>query len=57
MEKHVSIRIDNDLLRKFKYVCAYERRSANSQVIHLVLQFIADYEQEHEKIEDEDTEA
>ena len=57
MEKHVALRIDNDLLRKLKHVSAYERRSVNSQVIQLILRFIADYEKEHEKIPVEDLEA
>jgi hypothetical protein len=38
-------------LAKFRYVCGYVGRSANSQIIQLMLKFIADYEKEHGKIE------
>ena len=56
MEKHFGLRIDGDILAKFRYVCAYVGRSANSQIIQLILRFIADYEKEHEKIPIEDLE-
>jgi len=52
MVKNISIRIDSDVLKKFKYVCAYEGRSANSQMNQLVLRFIAYYEKKHGQIED-----
>ena len=29
MEKHFGLRIDGDILAKFRYVCAYVGRSAN----------------------------
>ena len=50
-EKHFGLRVDGDLLAKFRYVCGYVGRSANSQLIQLMLKFIADYEKEHGKIE------
>ena len=50
-EKHFGLRVDGDTLAKFRYVCNYEGRSANSQLIQLMRKFIADYEQEHGKIE------
>ncbi len=50
-EKHFGLRVDGDILAKFRYVCDYEGRSANSQLIQLMLKFIADYEQNHEKID------
>lgn len=50
-EKHFGLRIDGDILAKFRYVCGYTGRSANSQTIRLMLKFIADYEKEHGKID------
>jgi len=56
MEKHFGLRIDGEVLAKFRYVCAYQGRSANSQIIQLILRFIADYEKKHEEIPLEDLE-
>ena len=53
-EKHFGLRVDGDILAKFRYVCGYVRRSANSQIIQLMLRFIADYEKEHGKINIDD---
>ena len=46
-EKHFGLRVDGDILARFRYVCGYEGRSANSQIIQLMLKCIADYEKEH----------
>ena len=53
-EKHFGLRVDGTILAKFRYVCDYAGRSANSQIIQLMLQFIADYEREHGRISPED---
>lgn len=50
-EKHFGLRVDGNILAKFRYVCGYEGRSANSQLIQLMIRFVADYEAEHGKIE------
>jgi len=50
-EKHFGLRVDGDTLAKFRYVCGYTGRSANSQIIQLMLKFIAAYEKEHGKID------
>ena len=50
-EKHFGLRVDGDILAKFRYVCGYTGRSANSQIIQLMLKFIADFEKENGKIE------
>ena len=50
-EKHFGLRVDGEILAKFRYVCGYEGRSANSQIIQLMLKCIADYEREHGKID------
>ena len=53
-EKHFGLRVDGEILAKFRYVCGYEGRSANSQLIQLMLRFIAEYEKEHGKIQLDD---
>lgn len=50
-EKHFGLRVDGEILAKFRHVCAYDGRSANSQLIHLMLRSIADYEKDHGKID------
>ena len=50
-EKSFSLRVDAELLAKFRYAAGYAGRSANSQLIQLMLMFIAKYEKEHGKIE------
>lgn len=50
-EKHFGLRVDGELLSKFRYVCGYTGRSANSQIIQLMRKFVADYEKEHGKIQ------
>ena len=49
--KHFCLRVDGDILTKFRYVCAYAGRSANSQIIQLIRKCILDYEKEFGKIE------
>ena len=50
-DKHFGLRVDSDILEKFRFACAYAGRSANSQIIQLMLKFISGYEKEHGKIE------
>lgn len=40
--KHLSLRIDEDLLRKFEYVAKYDDRSMNWYLLHLIKNEIAD---------------
>jgi len=55
--KHISIRIDDEVLEKFHYVSKYEDRSASGQIMYLINNCIRDFEKEHGKIElSEDTE-
>ena len=46
-EKHFGLRVDGDILAKFRYVCGFKGRSANAQIIQLMLKCIAEYEKEH----------
>ena len=48
--KHLSLRIDEELFKKFHHVAKYDGRSANSQVLHLIKKCIAEFEKEHGKI-------
>lgn len=50
-EKHFGLRVDGEILAKFRYVCGYTGRSANSQIIQLMLKFIANYEKKYGKID------
>ncbi len=49
--KHLSVRIENSLLKKFRYVCKYEDRSANGQILNFIRNFVNEFEKEHGKIE------
>ena len=50
-QKSFTIRIDEDILRKFQYVAKYDARSASGQILHLIHQCIRDFEKEHGKID------
>lgn len=50
-EKHLGLRVDAEILAKFRYVSKYVGRSANSQFVRLMLKFIAEYEKMHGEIE------
>lgn len=49
--KHISIRIDADVLQKFHYVADYEDRSASGQIMYLINTCIREFEEKHGKIE------
>ena len=42
--KHLSLRIDNELLSKFHVVADYNGRSANSEIIMMIKNQIKEYE-------------
>lgn len=46
----MSLRIDEDLLRKFEYVAKYDDRSMNWYLLHLIKNEIADFEEKHGEI-------
>lgn len=50
-EKHVGFRIENELHAKMVYIAAYEGRSLNWQMIHLMQTCVRGFEQEHGPIE------
>ena len=49
--KSVSIRIEEEMLKKLDYVADYEGRSINSHVLVLIRQSLQEFEQAHGKID------
>ena len=54
--KHISIRIDATMLKKFHSVADYHGRSASRQILYLIHQCIREFEKEHGEIEVEEEE-
>ena len=53
-EKHFSLRIDADLLRKITYIAKGEERSVNGMLLFMIRDRISKYEKENGKITEED---
>ncbi len=51
--KSVSIRIEEEMLRKIGFMADYEGRSVNSHVLVLIRESIKNFEREHEEIDGE----
>ena len=49
--KSLSIRIEEEMLKKISYVADYEGRSANSHILVLIREDIKAFEDKHGKIE------
>lgn len=49
-EKHLGIRIDEELHYKLHYVAKYDGRSANGEILYLLRQYIARHEKIHGEI-------
>ena len=49
--KSVSIRIDESLLDKLHQVADYEGRSANSEILILIREYIEEFEKKHGSLE------
>jgi len=49
-QKHISIRIDEQILKKFHYVSKYDDRSASGQIMFLINKNIRDFEEKHGQI-------
>ncbi len=49
-EKHLSLRIDEELLRQFDYVARYDDRSMNWMLLRLIRECVSKFEAEHGKI-------
>ena len=50
-QKHLSLRINPELLRKFDYVAKYDDRSMNWMLLSLIKKCVAEFEEQHGKIE------
>lgn len=48
---HLSLRIDEALLRKLKYAADFEGRSMNSTLLQLVRRYVADFEEKNGTID------
>ena len=48
--KHLGIRVEDELHRKISYIAGYEGRSINGQIIYLINQCIKKFENENGKI-------
>lgn len=48
--KHLSLRIEEDLLRQFEYVAKYDDRSMNWMLLSLIRQSIEEFEEKHGRI-------
>lgn len=46
-----TLRIDSNLLKKFRYVAEYNARSANREIEVLMKKHVAEFEKEHGPIE------
>ena len=51
---HLSIRTDQTLHDKFKYLAYYEGRSMSGQILHLIQTCVREYEQKYGPIPEED---
>ena len=49
-EKHLGIRIDEELHTKLVYVSKYEGRSISGQVLYLINKCIREFERDNEEI-------
>ena len=45
--KHLSLRIDEELLRQFEYVARYDDRSMNRMLLNMIRKTIRDFENAH----------
>lgn len=50
-EKHLSLRIEEELLRRFEYVAKYDDRSMNWMLNSLIRKCIEEFEAKNGKIE------
>jgi len=49
-KKHLSIRVDSDLLDKFYYVAKYNGRSGSGQILHNIRMTVKEFEKENGEI-------
>ena len=49
-EKHLGIRINSTLHYKLHYVAKYDGRSGNGEILYLIRQYIAEFENKYGEI-------
>lgn len=49
--KHISIRIDDEVLQKFHFVAKYEDRSASGQIMYLINNCIREFEEKYGRVD------
>ena len=49
--RHLSLRIDDELLKKFRYISEFDGRSANNEILMLIKNCIREFEDKNGKIE------
>lgn len=54
--KHLGIRVGDDMHRKLKYIAEYEGRSINGQILYLINRYIRHFENKNGVIEEENGE-
>jgi regulatory protein len=52
--KHIGLEIDKRLHFKFKYICEYDGRSINKELIFLIRRYVEEFENKHGVIKYED---
>lgn len=55
-QKHISIRMDSEMLDKFYYVAKYNGRSGSGQILYLMKTLISEFEKENGRITEKDLE-
>ena len=50
-QKHISIRINEETLKKFHHIAKYDDRSASGQIMFLINKHIRDFEEQHGQID------
>ncbi len=53
-EKHLGLRVDEEVYNKLQYMAKYEGRSLSGQTVYLALQCIRQFEQENGVISETD---
>ena len=48
--KHLRVRINHEILKKFKVICEVEGRSLNREIVFLIQKTITEYEEKYGKI-------
>ncbi len=51
--KHLGIEVDKELHQKIRYIAKYEGRSGNGQILYVLRQYIAEFEDKHGPITQE----